>query len=115
MPVHVPSPESRFSAAVGAIKREEEIVGSLSNTFEDVIFQLSRVIYSYENMGHDTQCAFHAAPHQNKEWKTKSNQKPSAIILRGIRTPTNSNLSSADNVKFYNKGIKIPIIMYYPK
>ncbi|KAJ8756219.1 hypothetical protein K2173_024766 [Erythroxylum novogranatense] len=48
-PVHVPSPESRPSAAVGAIKREVGVVGGRRQSFETAIKDISASVSSFSN------------------------------------------------------------------
>ncbi|KAK4269095.1 hypothetical protein QN277_022298 [Acacia crassicarpa] len=92
-PVHVPSPDSRSSGAVGAIGREVGVVGVRRHSSDNSLKQSSVPSSSYANsiVGKDVSRSFlnsqynnrqhqQSVGHQrvsqhNKEWKPKSSQK----------------------------------------
>ncbi|CBI35892.3 unnamed protein product, partial [Vitis vinifera] len=115
-PVHVPSPDSRSSAIVGAIKREVGVVGvrrqSTENssdqprqtTVPDHVIPSMPVNRSflgnqYGSRPHQQPVGHQKAPQPNKEWKPKSSQKSSHIIPGVIGTPAKSVSPRADNSK----------------
>ncbi|XP_068303251.1 uncharacterized protein [Pyrus communis] len=106
-PVHVPSPDSRPAASVGAIKREVGIrrqasgnskpsapADQVSQTSESVIPSMlgNRPLLSNQHnvRPHPPPVGHQKASQTNKEWKPKSSQKPSSSSPGVIGTPTMS-------------------------
>ncbi|RVX16837.1 hypothetical protein CK203_003234 [Vitis vinifera] len=124
-PVHVPSPDSRSSAIVGAIKREVGVVGVRRQSTENSVKHSSAPSSSlpssllgrenspstepflnrsflgnqYGSRPHQQPVGHQKAPQPNKEWKPKSSQKSSHIIPGVIGTPAKSVSPRADNSK----------------
>ncbi|XP_061364003.1 uncharacterized protein LOC133307510 isoform X2 [Gastrolobium bilobum] len=114
-PVHVPSPDSRSSGVVGAIKREVGVVGVRRQSADHKVKQSSVPSSSYDNslVGKDVSRPslnnqYNSRPHQqpaghqrvsqqNKEWKPKLSQKSNSNTPGVIGTPKKAASPPAEN------------------